>query len=305
MSSFASLFFKKVVLPQRSFLRGDRPVQEERADIDALARQFIRPPRSVTMQPVQAGGVPAEWMEPRTANDRVILYLHGGGYVICSPATHRGLTGQLARDLPARVLSVDYRLAPENPFPAALEDALAAYRWLLAQGIPAGSIALGGDSAGGGLALSTVVSLREAHQLLPAALFLLSPWTDLTFSGESHRTRAGIDPIFRGRGDTSLATGYAGTHATTEPLISPLFADLRGLPPTLIQVGDEEILLSDSTMLEKALLEAGVEVQLEVWQGMWHVFQVAAPWVSESRLALRHIENFLNQTAWGRKAGNS
>jgi acetyl esterase/lipase len=304
MTSLASLFIKKAVLPQRSFLRGDRPVQEERADINALAHQWIHPPRSVSVHSIQAGGVPAEWLEPQTAaNDRVVLYLHGGGYVLCSPATHRGLTGQLARDCPARVLSVDYRLAPEYPFPAALEDALAAYRWLLDQGIAPRSIAIGGDSAGGGLTLSAAISLRETRQPLPAALFLLSPWTDLTFSGEAHRTRAGVDPIFRGSGDRSLATSYAGAHSPAEPLISPLFADLHGLPPTLIQVGDEEILLSDSTELEKALLAAGVEVQLEVWQGMWHVFQVAAPLVPESRLALRHIESFLDQTVWTKKEG--
>ena len=302
MPSFASLFFKKIILPQRSFLRSGRTVQEQRTDIDALARQWIRAPRTVSVHPVQAGGVLAEWLEPQAGvTDRVVLYLHGGGYVICSPATHRGLTGQLARDCPARVLSVDYRLAPEYPFPAALEDALAAYRWLLDQGVSPRSIAIGGDSAGGGLALSTAVSLREARQPLPAALFLLSPWTDLTFSGEAHRTRAGVDPVFRGHGDRSLATSYAGLRNPGEALISPLFADLRGLPPTLIQVGDEEILLSDSTNLEKALIAARVHVQLEVWQGMWHVFQVAAPWVPESRLALEHIVGFLNSTVWMRR----
>ena len=297
MTSLSSQFFKKVILPQRSFLRGDRTVQAERADMDFLARSFIRLPPGVTVKSVSAGGVPAEWQLPaRDSRDRVLVYLHGGGYVIGSPASHRALTGRLARQLPARVLSVDYRLAPEHPFPAALEDALCAYRWLLDGGVPARSIAVGGDSAGGGLTLALAISLRAAGLPLPAALFLLSPWTDLTFSGESHRTRRGVDPIFRGGGDGLLARIYAGSHDPAAPLLSPLFADLHGLPPTMIQVGDAEILLSDSTGLQQALTAAGVPAEIQVWDGMWHVFQVTAPWVPEASQAIRDLVAFLNRT---------
>ncbi len=182
MPSLQSRIFKLIILRQRSILRKGRTIQEERAVVNALAERWIRPPRSVQVTPVTAGGVPSEWVEPRKVRpSRTVLYLHGGGYTICSPATHRGLASQLALACPTRLLVIDYRLAPENTFPAALEDSLAAYRWLLGQGISPRSIAIAGDSAGGGLTLSTAVSLREAGEPLPAALVLLSPWTDLTF----------------------------------------------------------------------------------------------------------------------------
>jgi acetyl esterase/lipase len=196
----------------------------------------------------------------------------------------------------ARVLIIDYRLAPENPFPAALEDALASYHWLLAQGFTAGQIVIGGDSAGGGLALATALCLREAGQMLPAALFLLSPWTDLTFSGESHRTLKKIDPIFGGEsGSLEFGPAYLGVDDPTNPLISPLFADLHDLPPTLIQVGSDEILLDDSTRLEVKLKSSEVVTKLEIWEGMWHVFQIFAPYVPEAQQAICQVGDFINK----------
>lgn len=275
---------------------GGGSIQEVRAEIDARAGKGIHIPRGAVSRELVAVTVPAEWIEPRkTASRRAILYLHGGGYTLCSPATHRGLAGRLALTCDARILLIAYRLAPDNPFPAALEDALIAYHWLLAEGISAEQIALGGDSAGGGLVLSTVVSLREAGETLPAALFLLSPWTDLTFSGESMRTRKKIDPMFGGDSGSSFAPAYVGTHDPAHPLISPLFADLHGLPPTLIQVGNDEILLSDSTRLEEKMKAMGVDARLEVWDGMWHVFQVFAPWVPESGQAIKNIGRFVSE----------
>ena len=223
----------------------------------------------------------------------MVLYLHGGGYTICSPATHRGLAGRIALLAGARLLSVDYRLAPEHPYPAALEDALDAYHWLLAEGIPADRIAIGGDSAGGGLTLATAVSLSAAGEPLPAALFLISPWTDLTFSGESHQTLKKADPIFQGKGGASFAPAYAGKLDPALPLISPLFADLHGLPSTLIQVGSDEILLDDSTRLEEKLKSAGVNVDLQIWEGMWHIFQCFAPWFPEAGQAVNRIGRFI------------
>ena len=272
-------------------------VKEQRTRMDELARRGIRLPKGVTVCTDQAGGVHAKWVEPSgTDTQRVILYLHGGGYCICSPDTHRGLAARLALASNARVLLPAYRLAPENPFPAALEDALAAYRWLLAQGIPAQQIAVGGDSAGGGLTLATATSLCDAGEALPAALFLLSPWTDLTFSGESHQTRKKVDPIFGGA-STSLEFGpaYLGVHDPANPLISPLFADLHHLPPTLIHVGDDEILLDDSTRLHEKLKAAGVDVQMEIWDGMWHVFQAFAPWAPEAQVSIEKIGAFIHQ----------
>jgi monoterpene epsilon-lactone hydrolase len=270
-------------------------VQEQRTRLDKLARRGIRIPKGVAMRSIQAGGVHAEWIEP-VGNDpqRVILYLHGGGYCICSLDTHRGLAARIALASRARVLIIDYRLAPENPFPAALEDALAAYGWLLEQGIPAKQIAISGDSAGGGLTLATAVSLREAGKALPAALILLSPWTDLTSSGESHRTRKKVDPIFGGeRGGLNFGPAYVGMQDPAHPLISPLFADLHELPPTLIHVGGNEILLDDSTRLEANLKAAGVPAWLEVWEGMWHVFQVFAPYIPEAQLSIEKAGEFV------------
>ena len=269
-------------------------VKEQRTRMDELARRGIRLPKGITVCSDQAGGVYSEWVEPSgTATQRVILYLHGGGYCICSLDTHRGLAARIALASDARVLLPAYRLAPENPFPAALEDALSAYRWLLKQGIPAKQIAIGGDSAGGGLTVAITTSLRDSGEPLPAFLFLISPWTDLTFSGDSIITRKQVDPIFGRDGGPRYAPAYVGTDSPENPLISPLFADLRGLPPTLIHVGNDEILLDDSTRLEEKLKEAGVKVQLEIWNGMWHVFQAFAPWVPEAELSIDKIGTFV------------
>ncbi len=270
-------------------------VQEQRTRLDALARRGIRLPRGITVRPILAGGVHAEWIEPVGSDlQKVILYLHGGGYCICSLETHRGLVSRLALAGRARVLIIDYRLAPEHPFPAALEDALTAYRWLLSQGIPANQIVVGGDSAGGGLTLATTIHLRDTSQALPSALFLISPWTDLTFSGESFHTRKNLDPIFGGEGNRlGFAPAYLGLHEPTDPLISPLFADLHGLPSTLIHVGSDEILLDDSVRLEEKLRTVGVAVRLKIWNGMWHVFQIFAPYVPEAQQAICQIGDFV------------
>ena len=272
-------------------------IQEQRTRMDELARRGICIPKGVTVRTIQAGGIHAEWIEPANAStQKTILYLHGGGYCICSLDTHRGLAARLALASQAHVLIIDYRLAPENPFPDALEDALASYHWLLEQGVDGGQIAIGGDSAGGGLALATALCLREAGQKLPAALFLLSPWTDLTFSGESHRTLKKIDPIFGGEsGSLEFGPAYLGVDDPTNPLISPLFADLHDLPPTLIQVGSDEILLDDSTRLEVKLKSSEVVTKLEIWAGMWHVFQIFAPYVPEAQQAICQVGDFINK----------
>jgi epsilon-lactone hydrolase len=270
-------------------------VQEQRTRLDELARRGIRLPRGVTIRTVQAGGVHAEWIEPTGyIPKKVILYLHGGGYCVCSLDTHRGLAARLALASHARSLVIDYRLAPEHPFPAALEDALSAYRWLLAQGFSSNQLVIGGDSAGGGLTMATAVRLRDLDQPLPAALFLLSPWTDLTFSGESFKTRKKLDPIFGGEGNRlGFAPAYLGLQDPTNPLISPLFAELRNLPPTLIHVGSDEILLDDSTRLNTKLNAAGVITRLNVWDDMWHVFQIFAPYVPEALHAINQIGDFV------------
>jgi acetyl esterase/lipase len=263
--------------------------QEQRVKINEFTRRNLRLPANVSVHAVMAAGVPAEWIEPLGADaGRVILYLHGGGYVLCSPDTHRGLAARLARASAARLLLLDYRLAPEHPFPAALDDALSAYRWLLKEGFSASRIAIGGDSAGGGLTLATSACLRDSGEPLPAALFCISPWTDLTFSGESIRTRADTDPLLSPHGG-HLVKDYAGENNPANPLISPLFADLRGFPPTFIHVGNDEILLSDSTRLKDRMQAAGVDVSLVIWAGMWHVFPVFAPFIPEAQKAIDQI----------------
>jgi epsilon-lactone hydrolase len=298
MTSLRSRILHRTLQRVTGALALNLSIQEQRTRMDELARRGIRIPRGVTVRTVHAGEIHAEWIEPvGTEPQKIILYLHGGGYCICSLDTHRGLAARLALASLARVLTIDYRLAPENPFPAALDDALAAYRWLLAQDIPANEIAVGGDSAGGGLTLATAVSLRESGQALPSALFLLSPWTDLTFSGDSHHNRRKVDPIFGGEGDRlGFAPAYLGLHDPADPLISPLFADLHGLPPTLTHVGSDEILLDDSTRLNEKLMAAGVESQLNIWDGMWHVFQIFAPYVPEAQLSIDKFGEFIRQS---------
>ncbi len=270
-------------------------LQERRTRLDELGRRGIRLPREIVVRSVQAHGVHAEWVESsRQAASRVILYLHGGGYCFCSPNTHRGLAARLAIAARARVLLVDYRLAPEYPFPAALEDALASYFWLREEGIPSNRIVLAGDSAGGGLALATALRLRDDRAPLPAALVCLSPWTDLTFSGESIRALADVDPVLHWR-ETPCVRYYTGDYPPDHPLLSPLFADLHALPPTLIHVGEREVLLDDSRRLAVKMQAAGVDVTLEIWPGMWHVFPIFAPFVPEAGQSIEKMGAFLRE----------
>ncbi|HEY7983999.1 MAG TPA: alpha/beta hydrolase [Ktedonobacterales bacterium] len=271
-----------------------RPFPAQRAALERTARLAIRP-RGTVAQPVRAGGVPAEWVSvPNSAPDRVLLYLHGGSYTIGSPRTHRGLVAQIARAAGVRALALDYRLAPEHLFPAPVEDATAAYRWLLAQGIAPKRIVIGGDSAGGGLTLAIALVLRDAGDPLPAALVCISPWTDLAATGASLKTRARLDPSLSPNGIAAAGQRYVGPDGDTRaPLASPLYADLRGLPPTLIQVGDHEILLDDSTRLAERARAAGVAVTLEIWPEMWHVFESLAGYLPEADQAIGKIGAFM------------
>jgi epsilon-lactone hydrolase len=297
MTSLRSRIIQRIMRDARNAARMNIPIAERRQRIDSAARRAIRLPRGVSSQVVSANGVPADLLIPANAvSGRAILYLHGGAYVICSPATHRGLAGNIALASQAHLLLIDYRLAPENPFPAALHDALAGYNWLLERKFLPGHIAIVGDSAGGGLALATCLALREENVPLPAALALLSPWTDLTFSGSSIQTRANRDPILQMSDPHWMTTAYAGNLPLTHPSISPLFADLHGFPPTLVQVGSEEILLDDSVRLDEKARQAGVTISLEVWEGMWHVFQAFAPYLPESQQAISRIGEFLAKT---------
>jgi len=271
-----------------------RPVsspQEMRPIFEELA---VAPAPDVQCERVNAGGVDAEWVcAPGAANDRFVLYLHGGGYVIGSVKTHRDLMARLSRAAKARVLGLNYRLAPEHPFPAAVDDAVAGYKWLLAQGAKPGRIAIAGDSAGGGLAAATLVAIRDAKLPTPAAGVLLSPWVDLEGIGESMTTRAKVDPVVQKEGLAGMAQAYLQGQNARTPLAAPLYADLKGLPPLLIQVGDAETLLDDSKRLDGRAKAAGVSTKLEVWPEMIHVWQLFASFLPEGQQAIEGIGKFV------------
>lgn len=268
-------------------------IQETRAIVELGASHAVLP-AGTTVEPVMAGTVPAEWV--RAANavaDKVVMHLHGGGYTKCSCNTSRSAAAQFSAASACSVLVVEYRLAPEHPFPAALEDAVAAYRWLLDQGFKPENIVLLGDSSGGGLGVSTLVTLIADGVRLPCAAVLLSPWTDLTGSGESMTTCADADPWMTERECRTNAEMYAAGADLNNPLISPLFADPGGLPPLLIQVGTDEILRDDSLRLAEKAKAAGVDVTLDVWEGMWHVWHYFAPQLPEGIQAINKVGEFV------------
>ncbi len=257
-------------------------------------------PEWISATPVDAGGVPAEWVSvPGVAEDRALLVFHGGGYVSGSLRTERALAGRLARATGTRALSVDYRLAPEHPFPAAVEDARAAYRWLVGQGVAPSRVAVAGISAGGGLALALLLALRDAGEPLPACAVLISPFTDLTCSAPSYESRAAAEPILSHRWLAECAAWYLAGQDPRAPLASPRFADLRGLPPLLIDVGDAELLLDDATGVAESARAAGVGVACTVWPGMYHIFHGAAGVLPEAQVALDRIGVFVRQALAG------
>jgi acetyl esterase/lipase len=219
--------------------------------------------------------------------------LHGGGYVIGSINTHRAMIARIARASNARALAIDYRLAPEHPFPAAVDDATAAYKWLLAEGYEPGKIVIAGDSAGGGLTLAALVALRDSGVPMPAGAVPISPWTDLEGTGESVRSRAAKDPMVTPGNLAESAKQYYGAHDPRDPLVSPLHANFRGLPPMLIHVGDAEILLDDATRVAERAKLAGVKVELEVWDDMIHVWHVFAKLLPEGQQAIDKIGKFV------------
>ncbi|HSI40031.1 MAG TPA: alpha/beta hydrolase [Xanthobacteraceae bacterium] len=280
---------------KRIFTAKPRPTTwtERRARLDEVAA-IDPPPADVASTPQAIGTRAAEWsLAPSSDGARVLLYFHGGGYCSGSIASHRGMVGAVGRAAGVRTLALGYRLAPEHPFPAALEDALAAYRFLRAQGYAAGHIAIGGDSAGGGLTLATVLSLRATGEPLPACLWLVSPWTDLTQSGASLDDKAAVDPLIQRDYLQGLAEAYLAGADPRNPLVSPLFADLGGLPPALIQVGSAETLLDDAARLARGLGAADVRVTLEVWPHMIHAWHLWAPRLESGRAAMRTAGAFL------------
>jgi acetyl esterase/lipase len=261
--------------------------------MERLARRNP-PPHGTETQGADADGVRAEWVQgPGVAANRTVIYFHGGGYYGGSLSTHRGLAARLSLTADAPLLLVDYRLAPENPFPAAVEDATRAYRWALRRGLPPDRLALAGDSAGGGLAVAALLELKASGDPFPAAAVCLSPWFDLALTGESIVTKASVDPILRVSDLPFVAQCYLGSTDPRTPTASPLYGDLTGLPPILIQVGTDEILLDDSRRFADRAGPLGVAVQLEIWEGMFHVWQAYAGIFPEAGKAIEKIGEFL------------
>lgn len=280
------------LLRENNPMRGET-IQEMRANMDA-STGLMPLPEDVVYTPVQIDGVDAEWSEaPEVAVDRVILYFHGGGYTIGSIATHRQVVADLSRAAGVRVLSLAYRLGPENPHPAAVEDAVSAYRFLLSLELQPGRIAFAGDSAGGGLTVAALIAVRDAGLPSPAAGVCISPWLDLTQSGESYQTRAAEDPLVSKKVLDLMSAAYLDGQDPRQPTASPLFAKLEGLPPILIQVGTAEVLLDDSLRFAEAGKAAGVDVELQVWEDMIHVWHCFAALIPQGGEAIAKIAEYL------------
>ena len=287
-------------------LMGQRPLnpnatlEEMRAGMEAGSFPATE---AATVTSVDANGVPGEWVTvPESDGNRRMLYVHGGGYVMGSPVTHRRLCEGIARAGGCAVLNLDYRMAPEHVFPAAVEDAMAGLQFVQENGPDgpgaADSVFVGGDSAGGGLMLATLLAARERGVAMPDGGVGISVWSDLAITGESIQTRSGVDPLITDESMvTNMAAMYLGDADPETPLASPLYADYAGLPPLILQVGDHEVLLSDTTRVAERARAAGVEVTEEVWDEMFHVWHAFAPMLPEGQQAIDRIGEFINQHA--------
>ena len=280
------------------------PVAKMRKRLDQLGR-LARPARHVAIEEKSIAGLHAEWYRPENAMPgKLLLYLHGGAYTLGSCDSHRKLVTHMAKEGNIEAVMPEYRLAPEHPFPAGLDDAIAVYKALLDSGYKAADIVISGDSAGGGLSVATMLQLRHQGLPLPGAAVLISPFLDISASGESMKTRADRDPWFRPDEVEVVVRYYCPGEDVRNPLLSPVFANVAGLPPTLIHVGDDEILLSDSTRFADKLKTAGIDVELEVFPEMWHVFQLFVGKMPESRAAVRKIGAYLKAAFSGQGTTN-
>ncbi|WP_174733315.1 alpha/beta hydrolase [Mesobacillus harenae] len=299
MASEESLIARKRLIEHVASQKPGGTLEDARQGLETLMSTFPVA-QDIKVENLLVEGMPAEWVvAPNAVEDRVFLYLHGGAYIMGNCNTHRDLASKLSRATASHVLVVEYRLAPEHPFPAGIEDAVTAYRWLISAGVSAEKIIVGGDSAGGGLTLALLQSLREAGESLPALTVLLSPWTDMEGTGESMESRAAADPWLNPLETRGAPVLYLGETDPRNALVSPIHADLSGLPPMIVHVGNDEILLDDSVRLVTRARDAGVDATLKVWEGMWHVFQQFG--TPESANSLEEIGQFVQQ----RLAANS
>lgn len=274
MPSFRSHILKSLIDDIVSEENQKHTLQENRVLIDQRARRLVRAVKGVKVDKIEVEGIPAHWHSLQEPVQNMVLYLHGGSYTICSPATHKGLASRIALAGRANLLLPAYRLAPEHPFPAALEDAIICYRWLMAQDHKSEDLIIAGDSAGGGLTLAVALKLKEIGLPLPSKLVLLSPWVDLAAAPK-------------------MGLLYAKESELKNPLVSPLYGNLAGLPPTLIQVGGADMIRADSLKLEQRMKAAGVSVELQEYEGMFHVFQAFAPLLPEAQPAIEKIGIFI------------
>lgn len=282
---------KNLIAP---ILNAETPVVIQRKRLDKVAG-LVPLPRGVKTRSLKIRGIPALWLDVNAKNHRVILFLHGGAFNIGSIESHKEYAARLGQAADANVLLIDYRLAPEHPFPAGLDDAVAAYQWLGIQGYDSRNIAIAGDSAGGGLALSTAMRLRDSGSSLPACLCLMSPWTDLTMSGDSVKENATTDIMLNALWTRELANKYAGPDGLANPLASPHFGNYKDLPPIITHAADDEILLSDARRLTQKALEAGVDATLEEFCGVWHIWHTHAGLMPESKRAMNKIGAFIQR----------
>src|SRR5688500_8176681 len=298
-----SLQARFVSLLIKAFLRRERWGRDETELARRARRNFGSPKfyqwlksRNLKIETVKDGGAWGEWITPPdAAQDKIIFYIHGGGYVSCSAATHRPITTTLARLSRFRVFSLNYRLAPEHRFPAALDDAIAAYRWLLDQGIEPNKIALAGDSAGGGLVLAMLIRARDENLPLPACAVCFSPWTDMTGDSETIHTNNGRCAMFRPENIYEFGGAYLGDASQNEPYASQVFAEFNNLPPVLLQVGSTELLLHDSRRIHDKIQAAGGVSRLEIFDDVSHCWQMYDGIVPEARIALKQAVNFIHQ----------
>ncbi|GMV99264.1 MAG: alpha/beta hydrolase [Candidatus Hydrogenedentota bacterium] len=264
-----------------------------RKGFERIARLFNDPGEAECTE-VPANGVPSDWIVPAGSREHTaLLFLHGGGYIMGSRNTHRGLAARIARASRMHAIVPEYRLAPEYPFPAAVEDALAVYEWVLEQGIEPNHVALAGDSAGGGLTLALLLTLRDRALPLPACAACLSPWTDMEATGASVQVNSVLDPLLTERLLVKAAGAYLNGASASHPYASPFHADFSGLPPLLIHVGGREVLLNDATRAAEKAQDAGVDVTLEVWEDMTHVWHYFAPLLPEGQEAVEKIGKFI------------
>ena len=293
MVSLRARFFVGIMRMMKMKKYGPIDVEKSRKDLEGQVFLF-KTPRTVEIEPVSINGIPAEWLFPKGCHtDRVIIFLHGGSFHAGSLRTHRGLAARIGINSDSSVLSLDYSLAPENPFPAAIEDVISVYRWLLeVKGFDAKKIIISGDSAGGGLTLASLLKFQEENIVLPAAAICLSPVTDFAITGDSITTKAKEEVMLTENEMKQSFEIYAKGQNAEHPLVSPLYADLYGLPPLLIQTGTAEILLDDSKRFAQKAVKQGVTVDLDLWDNMFHVFQIFGNLIPESKKALKKIGEF-------------